>query len=74
MYAYFAGGWNQEENKYPGSVLSRTVYVISYTNWPNIWASRIQTEIVLTTTEMEYIALSKAMGDVLTFVGLMKKI
>ena len=37
----FAGGWNQEEGKDPGLVLSITGYIISYTNCPIIWASRI---------------------------------
>ena len=41
--AGFAGGWNQEEGKDPGSVLSRTGYVITYANCPIILARRIQT-------------------------------
>ena len=43
MDADFAGGWDQEEDKDPGSVLSRTGYVIAYDNCPIIWTSRIQT-------------------------------
>ena len=39
--ADFAGGWNQEEGKDPGSVLSRTGYVISYDNCPIIWVIQI---------------------------------
>ena len=54
-------------------VLSITGYVISYANRPIIWTSRIQTEILLITTEAEYIALSQAMRGVLTFVSLMKE-
>ena len=46
----FAGGWNQEEGKDPGLVLSRTRYIITYANCPIIWASQIQTEVVLSTT------------------------
>ena len=34
--ADFAGEWNQEEGKDPGSVLYRTGYVISYDNFPII--------------------------------------
>ena len=33
---YFSGGWNQEEGKDPGSVISRTGYSISYVNCPII--------------------------------------
>ena len=32
----FAVGWNQEEGRYPGSVWSRTSYVIMYANCPII--------------------------------------
>lgn len=35
---------------------------------PIIWASRLQTEITLSTTEAEYIALSTVMRDVLDYV------
>ena len=74
MYADFAGRWNQEEGKDPGSVLSRTGYLISYANYPIIWTIWIQKEIVLSITEAEYIVLSQAMRDVLPFVSLMKEI
>ena len=47
--AYFEGGWNQEEGKDPGSVLSRMGYVITYAKCLIIWARRIQTEITLST-------------------------
>ena len=39
----FGGECNQEEGKYPGLVLSRTVYVITYANCPIIWVSQNQT-------------------------------
>ena len=55
-------------------VLSITGYVISYANRPIIWTSRIQTEILLITTEAEYIALFQAIRYVLHFVSLMKEI
>ena len=74
MDADFAGGWNQEGVKDPGSVLSRTYYVISYSKFPIIWDSRLQTEIALSTTEAGYIALSAAMRGFLPFVSLMKEI
>ena len=60
----FAGGWNQE-------VMS---YIITYANCPIIWVMRLQIEIVLSTTEVEYIDLYQAIRDVLTFVSLMKEI
>ena len=72
--ADFLEGWNQEEDRYPGSLLSRTVCVIMYANCPIIWASRLQTEIVLSKIEAKYIAISQAMRDVLPFMSLMKEI
>ena len=72
--ADLSGGWNQEEVRDPSSVLSITGYVIMYANYPIIWASRIQTEIALSTTEAEYIALSKLMRGVLPFMNIMKEI
>ena len=41
--ADFAGEWNQEEGKDPGSVPSRMGYIITYANSPIIWAIQIQT-------------------------------
>ena len=59
--ADFAGGWDKENPDDPDNVLSRTGYVVFYAGCPLVWASRMQTEIVLFTAESEYIALSKAM-------------
>ena len=70
--ADFSGGWNQEKGKYPGPFLSRTGYLITYANFPIIWAIRLQTEIALSTKEAEYIAHFQAMRGVLPFVSIMK--
>ena len=56
--ASFAGEWNTSWSDEPSSVMSRTGYVILYANCPIIWSSKLQTEIALSTTESEYIALS----------------
>ena len=74
MDADFAGGCNQEEGKDHRLVISRTVYVITYANFLIIWASRIQTEIALSTAEVEYIDLSQEIRYVLPFVSFMKEI
>ncbi|KAL7469660.1 hypothetical protein ACHAXS_009917, partial [Conticribra weissflogii] len=72
--ADFAGGWALGENENPESVLSRTGYVIMYAGCPITWCSKLQTEIALSTTEAEYIALSQAMREVIPFLNLMKEI
>ena len=72
--ADFAGGWASGDTQNPAAVLSRTGFVISYAGCPIYWASKLQTEIALSTTEAEYIALSMAMREVLPFLNLMQEI
>ena len=72
--ADFAGGWSSGDTTNPEAVLSRTGFVISYAGCPIYWASKLQTEITLSTTESEYIALSMAMREVLPFMNLMQEI
>ena len=59
--ADFAGNWNSAEGNNPASVLSRTGFMIMYANCPLYWQSKLQSEIALSTTEAEYIALSQAL-------------
>ena len=61
--ADFAGMWKHEDSNDPHCVRSRTGYVITLANCPIIWASKMQTEIALSTMEAEYIALSTACRD-----------
>ena len=42
MDVKFSGGWNQKEGKDPGSVLSITGYIITYTNFNIIWNRRLK--------------------------------
>ena len=66
--ADFSGKWNQEESKETGAVMYITDVVVTCTNCPIIWLIWIQTEIELSTMEVEYIALLLATRDVLSFV------
>ena len=61
--ADFAGMWDQATSDDPNSVKSPTGYVITFAGCPILWASKLQTEVSLSTTEAEYIALSQAMQD-----------
>ena len=72
--ADFAGGWKDGDHDSPESVLSRTGFIIMFAGCPITWGSKLQTEIALSTTESEYIALSTAMRKVIPFIGLMKEI
>ena len=72
--ADFAGGWNREDPSNPENVLSRTGYIVFYAGCPMMWASRMQTEIALSTAEAEYIACSTALRDVLSLMQLLREI
>ena len=72
--ASFAGEWNTSWSDEPSSVMSRTGYVILYANCPIIWSSKLQTEIALSTTESEYITFSQSLPDVITLIGMLRKL
>ena len=54
--------------------LSQTGFMVMYAGCPITWYSKLQTEIALSTTEAEYIALSQAMHKVIPFMNLMQDI
>ena len=70
----FAGRWHQKYAQLRESVLSRTGFVITYCNCPVTWSSKLQTEIALSTTEAEYIALSTMCRTLLPMRMLLKEI
>lgn len=72
--ASFAGEWNTEWSEEPSSVMSRTGYVIMYANCPIIWCSKLQTQITLSTTESEYVALSQSLRDVIPLLDLLREL
>jgi len=72
--ADFAGPFDKTCSEDPENVLSRTGYIIKYMKCPILWVSKIQSEIALSTTESEYIALSTALRDVIPIKGLIEEI
>ena len=66
--ADFVGGWPTNESDNTASVYSRTRYIIKYSNFLILWASKLQSEIYLSITEAEYIALSQAMREIIPMV------
>jgi len=70
----FAGNWSPITSHEPSSVKSRSGYVILFANCPLLWASKLQTEIALSTTEAESIALSQAMRDLIPLCTLLQEI
>ncbi len=72
--ADFAGLWKYEDEQDPVCVKSRTGYVITLGNSPVSWVSKLQTEIALSTTEAEYIAMSQEMRDLLPMRTMLEEI
>ena len=72
--ADFAGTWSKEFADDSSTALSRTGFVINFAGCPIIWASKMQTEIALSTTEAEYIALSTAMRDIIPLRELLNEL
>lgn len=52
------------------SARSRTGFVITYAGCPILWASKMQTETAMSTTEAEYIAISEAFRSLLPMMDL----
>ena len=55
--ADFSGGWDRDDGQRDENVLSQSGYAIFYAGFPVLWASKLQTEISLSISEAEYIAL-----------------
>ena len=63
--ADYAGLWTYEDDQDPVCVRSRTGFVITLGDCPIHFASKLQTEIALSTLEAEYIALATAMRELI---------
>jgi hypothetical protein len=72
--ADFAGLYSYENAQDPVCVKSRTGYVMTLGDCPISWSSKLQTEIALSTTEAEYIALSASMRELLPLRRLITEI
>jgi Reverse transcriptase (RNA-dependent DNA polymerase) len=60
--ADFSGNWSTEFAEHDATTArSRSGYVVRYAGCPIIWASRLQTETALSSTESEYVALSQGL-------------
>eukprot|EP00957_Ditylum_brightwellii_P067611 5132173-Ditylum_brightwellii.AAC.1 len=70
----FAEDLQQAWSAEPSSVLSRTCLIIKYANCPIVWTSKLQTEVALTTTKAEYIAISHAIREAITLMRLLNEV
>ena len=70
----FSGAWDSSDPSNPENNMSQTGYTIMYVGYPVLWVSCLQTEISLSMTEAEYIALSQSMRDVVPLMNLLSEI
>ncbi len=72
--ADFAGNWKQSEADSRDTACSRHGYIILYTGCPILWASQLQTEIALSSTESEFVSLSTALHATIPIMELVKEL
>ena len=60
---------NIEHNDVPMSSKSGTGFVIFVGNFPVLWQSKLQVETAMSTTELEVVALSQSMRELLWLRG-----
>ncbi len=57
----------------PSTAKSRSGWIIFYAGCPVSWASKLQSQVALSTTEAEYIAMSQALHDVIPSMNLLQE-
>ena len=72
--ADFAGLWGHEDSQDPICARSRTGFVVTFSNCPLLWVSKLQTEISLSTLHYEYVALSNSVRALLPLKSLIKEV
>jgi hypothetical protein len=72
--ADFSGNWNREFAPVdPSTAKSQSGWIIFYAGCPFSWASKLQSQIALSTTEAKYIAMSQALCDVILVMNLQQE-
>jgi hypothetical protein len=73
--ADFSGNWNKSFAQVdPSTAKSRSGWIVFYAACPVCWASKLQSQVALSTTEAEYIAMSQALCDVIPVMNLIQEI
>jgi hypothetical protein len=72
--ADFDGLFSVEDAQQPIAAKSRNGYVIMYYGVPVLWVSKMQTQIVMSNMEAEYIALSQSMRNLIPIREIIKDI
>jgi hypothetical protein len=70
----FSGNWIKEFAPVDPSIAkSRSRWIIFYAGCPVSWASKLQSQIALSTTEAKYIAMSQALRGVIPIMNLLQE-
>ncbi len=70
----FSGLWNKEFTPVdPTTAKSQSGWIIFYAGCPVSWASKLQSQVALSTTEAEYIAMSQALPNVIPVMNLIQE-
>ena len=73
--ADFCGNWNKLTAMHDASTAkSRTGFVITYANCPVSWSSKLQTQVALSTTEAECIAMSSSLRDAIPIMNFLHEL
>ncbi len=72
--ANFAGNWKQSKADSQDTTRSQHGYIILYAGCPILWASQLQMEIVLSSTESKFIGLSTALCTTIPIIELVKEL
>jgi hypothetical protein len=73
--ADFSGNWNRSFAQVdPSTAKSRSGWILFYAACLVCWASKLQSQVALSTTEAEYIAMSQALRDVIPVMNLIQEI
>jgi Reverse transcriptase (RNA-dependent DNA polymerase) len=70
----WAGNWDRTTAGHdPDTARSRHGYVLKYAGCPVLWASQMQTKFALSSTEAEYIGLSRALREAIPIMAQLKE-
>ena len=68
------GNYHKDRTEDSTPLLSRTWFAIFYMNYPVIWISKLQECISQSTIEVEYVALSHSIKELIKFTGLAEEL
>jgi hypothetical protein len=57
---------------HPSTAKSRSGWIIFYVGCPIFWASKLQSQVALSTTKVKYIAMSQSLRDVILIMNLLQ--